>query len=330
MAMPTPLIVQTRWDSARMALLRACARPLQSGPPPWTLPHGVQSRIRVLWPREYQWVHSARWADQVRDALQAWVPVENASIPQPHKGTTVGVCVVDGREHQVAFDLSDYPDFLDETAARTSLVTFKLQHRPGGYPFSNVLPGGYVPSSRALYSVFPRLRRIRDRHRERFQVYGRFGLGFASAIRARAVEALEASPRVRFQGGGRRVHPLRHLEEVASAAVCLDLPGNGPFCFRLVDYLAVGACVVAPPHQARLPVPLEDGRHIVYCREDLSDLVDRCQELLDDPARRRAMVAESRAYFDRYLHHRQLGAYYLSHVLNAVEEGTASPGVREA
>lgn len=323
--MPIPAHPRDWWDIAHERWLRAVGRPADVRHSHWPLPEDLPGRVRVRWPQEYQWAPGARWADQVLDALRLVVPVEREPRAQQYRGNVLATFVVDGEEHPVAFDMSDYADFLEEECVADSILTFKMQYRPEGYADDRVLPGGYLPSSAGIYDLLPHLRRLRDRGRERFQVYGRFGLGFAASVRRRAVTALQETPRFRFSGGGRRVRPFRHLKEVAAAAVCVDLPGNGPLCFRLVDYLAVGTCIVAPRHAARLHAPLEEGRHIVYCRDDLSDLVDRCAELLDDPRRRRTMMEETRTYFDTYLHRRQLAAYYVATVLGRLRERSYSP-----
>src|SRR2546422_7800176 len=45
------------------------------------------------------------------------------------------------------------------------------------------------------------------------------------------------------------------------------------FRSRLVEYLAVGSCVVAMPHGASLQTPLVDGVHLAYCQDGPPDLI---------------------------------------------------------
>src|SRR5690606_4568761 len=129
---------------------------------------------------------------------------------------------------------------LDPARAREVAVYFKLQHRKGGYGIDNVVPGGYVPASSEIYGYLPYLRALRDRRRFRQDVAGRFGLQAAADVRRRAMGALAAQTRLSY-GGGAKLRYSRSLVEIATSRVCVDLPGNGPLCFRLVDYLAVGA-----------------------------------------------------------------------------------------
>ena len=95
------------------------------------------------------------------------------------------------------------------------------------------------------------------------------------------------------------------------------MPGAGDFCKRLVDYLAVGSCVVRPPPSVRLPVKLIDGEHVVYCASDLSDLGDVCSHLVRDDVERERIARNAREFFDRYLHRRQLATYYVSKIVDA-------------
>jgi hypothetical protein len=101
------------------------------------------------------------------------------------------------------------------------------------------------------------------------------------------------------------------MREVAQARVCIDLPGNGPLCFRLIDYLTVGSCVVAPRPAARLHAPLSYGVIVVYCADDLSSLVEICalyprttRSARRSPTRRDSirLVPRSHAGAGSYLH----------------------------
>src|SRR2546422_6483286 len=107
----------------------------------------------------------------------------------------------------------------------------------------------------------------------RLDVYGRFRLDYATQLRRDAIRHLTESADLRYVGGGGVVRYSRFLREVADAKICINLPGDGDLCFRLIDYLAVGACVICPRLRTRLHVPLVDREHIVYTADDLSDLV---------------------------------------------------------
>jgi len=182
-----------------------------------------------------------------------------------------------------------------------------------------VVPGGYVPNSSDIYYYLSQLRRQKDRQPPLFDVYGRFGTGFAEEVRARALRSLSEQRNFHFEGGLKRIRYSRYLSEVSRSSIVVDLPGKGPFCFRFVDYLALGSCVVAARHGTTLHVPLENMMHVAYVEPDVSDLVSVCDDLLANPGLQREMVVSSREYFDRYLHSDQLAAYYLHLIMAAFE-----------
>lgn len=284
------------------------------------LPADVAKRVGIQWPRAYEWALADVWGDQYRHALEQFVPVRITEIPQPFAGVILTRFDIDGRPYDVAFDYSDDPLSIHDGCVRQCLVTFKAQYLAQGYGIPRLLPTGYIPGSELLYKMLPYLRWLRRSRPRLFDVYGRFGSKFGTGVRAPALTRLSAARQFHFEGGLRMVGYSRYLREMARARVVVDLPGNGPFCFRLVEYLAVGACIVAYPHHAAMPMPLADGEQLVYIRDDLSDLEEQCERCLGDVELRLRLGARAQEYFDRYLHRDQLGSYLVSSVLEQLAE----------
>lgn len=307
-------------DLAIENVVRVWPKPRDHQSPFFPLPADVAQRVCVTWPRTYEWPPADVWGDQYRHALERFVPVRITDVPQPFPGVIVTQFVIDGTSHNVAFDYGDHPQTVDEESVRHSLVTFKAQYRSGGYGLPHVLPAGYVPGSELAFRMLPYLRWLRRARSPLYEVYGRFGSQFGTGIRVPALQRLRAARVFRFEGGLHMVGYSRYLREMARARVVIDLPGNGPFCFRLVEYLAVGACVVAFPHQAAMPVPLSHEEHLLYVREDLSDLEEQCERCLTDAGLRERLGAGAQEYFDRYLHPDQLGRYFVASALARVDE----------
>lgn len=275
--------------------------------------------IRVLWPATYDWPPCEGFVGTLKDGFAALASVETVNLPQPYAGVVCIQVDVGDRQHPVAIDYSDYP-VVNCACAEASLVYFKMQFDPSEPAPPNVVPGGYVPFNRRLYSYLDAVRTIRDRGPQRFDVYGRFGADFATDIRSRAVHLLREQRRFRYEGSLKTIRYSRYLREIARSKVVVNLPGNGDFCFRLVDYLAVGACIVSTPLRNQLPSPLEDGHHIVFCKQDLSDLVETCERLLANPVERDRLARASRAYFDQHLRYPELARHYLVRILGNVGE----------
>jgi glycosyltransferase involved in cell wall biosynthesis len=263
----------------------------------------------VHWPTAYEHRNAARFVEPIRAALGRLAPLRATAIEQPVAGLVIFGLECAGEIHRVALDYFDI-DAISEVALDTVDVYFKMQFRESGYDAPNVFPGGYVAGAGPLYRHWCRLRRLRAAGASSSDVFGRFGL-HGSELRGRAIEILAADGRFRFVGGGRPAEQLRYLREMARARVCIDLPGRGPFCYRLVEAMALGCCVVAVPHRARLPVRLAADVEIAYCAPDLSDLADVCLRYVEDADARDALGSAAAAYFDRNLHPLRLARYYL-------------------
>jgi Glycosyl transferases group 1 len=293
--------------------------------------------VSLDWPRRYPDPGSHWSADQLLDGFgELGIEAEVADLAQPvGRPVVVFRVVVGGQPALVAFDHGDAPDVAEDIAER-ALVYFKQQYRVGGYEQTNVVPGGYAPANAVLYRYLPLLRAIRRSKRFRWDVYCRFGLKWGGQeLRRQAHELLTSRPDITYEGslfrypGGPDKVPYRtYLFEIPRAKVCVDMPGAGDFTTRLVDYLAVGACVVKPPPRSRLPIRLVDGVHLVYCAPDLSDLGDICAELVRDDDTREAIARNAREFFDRHLHRRQLASRYLE-VVTDLHAETAERAPRE-
>jgi hypothetical protein len=277
--------------------------------------------VRLLWPATYQWSEAEGWVGNLLLGFRRLVPIVRTDLPQPCSGVVLVRLVHDGGSHDVAIDYSDYPDRIDQEGLHRAACYFKMQFHPDGYGDDRIVPGGYINASKNLYHYLPRLRRSKDRQPPLYDVYGRFGLSFASEIRKKAVTLLREQTEFGFTGSTGIVRHGQSLREVARAKISIDMPSNSPFTFRLCDYLAIGACIVGPPHRARMHAPLVDREHLYYCAEDLSDLLDICRHLLADDAERARITRNAREYFDRYVHRDQLARYYLRTILDRTRAG---------
>ena len=272
---------------------------------------------RIVWPRHFQWPYAWGWVEPLFEGFKCRVPLTVKDIPQRLTSTVVIEFHRGSRVHRVAINCSDYPGLTHFHSPEADLaLEFKMQYLHGGYGESRIVPGGYVSNSMLIdwYARGPQ--RTRDRQQFRWDVYGRFGTQFATEVRTKAIKMLQSQHRVRFFGGHRKVSFTKFLKEIAQARVCIDLPGNGPFCFRFVNYLAVGACVVSPPHATSMPIPLIDGQHVVYTKPDMSDLVDLCEHYTQDSAARESIMSHARDYYRQHLYWRSLSDYYLRTMLD--------------
>jgi hypothetical protein len=248
----------------------------------------------------------------VRIAMSRLVRTEIADVAQPYPSIVLLEVLLDGKRHEVAIDQRDFLD-IDEKCADRCLVYFKRQFAVGGYPEANVVPGGYVPLKQQ--TLHRHLAQLRRETRASHDVYAKFSLAYSPEVRGRVLDLLKQQTRFSFTGGSRLSMYTEYLRDIRRSRVCVDVPGVGPLSYRLVEYLAVGSCIVSYPHEAQLHVPLVDRKHVVYVKRDLSDLVDLCDHYLNNPVERRELAENARRYFDKYLHRDQLAAYHLHSIL---------------
>jgi hypothetical protein len=294
------------------ALWSVRPRAVESFPLSWPLHSEKLSRITIRWPEPVPLPDAGGWEQQFRAALTAHVPVEPATIHHPFTSILMFDVVSGGHTSKVAIDYRDSNEVPDQCAESADLY-FKLQFSRDGYAFEHVLPGGYIVGKQKFYRYLPWLRAMRQRGPV-LDVYGRFGPR-RELLRREVIGRLTAQDRFSFTGGMGIVLYSQSVAEATRAKVSIDLPGFGWFCHRLLEYLAVGSCVVAVPHENRLHVELENGKHLAYMQADGADVADVCSYYLEHPRERDQLMNNAQEYFDRYLHYRQLGAYYLHSIV---------------
>lgn len=324
---PKPRTTARHSLRSRLQLLdRLAELPLLALPPArtrvatWPLTAAERARVRIAWPATFQWAAAAQMTETIKHSLASLGVLHVGNMAQHHRGVVSLRCEIDGRSHLVAIDYADRPQYVNDAALAECGVYFKLQYQERGYRDSRIVPGGYPVCGLHYYQCHRALRGW-YRHRPRIDVLGRFSYEFQRELRARAVEMLSAAPDIRYVGAGPRARPSRFLREAASARLALDLPGNGPFTYRVAEFLGLGTCLVAPRYTTSLHVSLVPGVHYVPVADDLSDLVSVCRYYLAHEHERAAIARAGRIFFDRYLHADHLAAYYVRTILDRCDSG---------
>src|SRR5947209_13483265 len=133
-------------------------------------------RLGIRWPAAYQHPNAEPFVRPLLRGFRELADVSIAPIPQPFEGIVLIEIEAGGEAHPVAIDYFDYT-FVNGEAAKNVAVYFKYQHLKDGYPYANVVPGGYIQPRAFLYDHACRLRVLRSRG-EREDVYGRFSMRF--------------------------------------------------------------------------------------------------------------------------------------------------------
>ena len=91
-------------------------------------------------------------------------------------------CILDGRSHAVAFDYSDYHNFINQEALARCEFYIKCRHRSTGYGDPRIVRGGYTVTYPRYYLYYLPFRQ-RGNPRPTLDVLGRFGYTFQGEIR---------------------------------------------------------------------------------------------------------------------------------------------------
>lgn len=298
--------------------------------------------VRILWPNRYSWPNGSQCLELVKDALACIVPVEvqnvserdrewherggfpvpgdktsflgtprNPKMPNDIRGEILEV-QRGSRSIRCAYDYSDYPIASTEIAGQVDLY-FKCVAPSTALP-DNVIRVGYFP-------IWPRLLAkarcmvLRGPVAKNIDVYARFGTWTDSQdIRERLLTRMQKSS-LRFQGGfGTVVFPA-YLGELMRARIALDAPGQAPITHRLPEAMALSAVVVSAPPACVFPEALEDGVHYVATKEDGSDVVEVCREVLKDQERMTRIAGNGMKFFDRNFSPQSIARRILRHAV---------------
>ncbi len=309
------------WYIAKMAPIPLCADLKLA------LPLPELSNVRVLWPNRYSWGSGHLRLEPIKRAISRLVPIGLFDVQKKgfdwhkHEGFPVSKeittflgepmypkspydlrgdifeVVVGKRVVRCAFEYSDYTAISEDILSQVDLY-FKIAVNPKNPPPPKVICiGFYARNPRLLAQA--RAQFLQGSHKRNIDVYGRFGAWTDSQpFRQTIVDNLKSSS-LNFVGGfGTRVYPA-YLKELMRTKIAVDVPGQAPATPRLVEAMALGALVVSARPACVFPEELVDGIHYVAVKDDASNLVDKCQELLLDEDRRQRIVAEAMGFFDR-------------------------------
>lgn len=105
-----------------------------------------------------------------------------------------------------------------------------------------------------------------------------------------------------------------YLQELKKVQVALNFRGAGWDTLRYWEIPAIGNLMVSEEPGIVIPDNFEDGKHVIFCRSDLSDLIEKCQWGLDHPDKAAEMGAKAREHAIRFHSHEVRAEQFLKHL----------------
>lgn len=96
--------------------------------------------------------------------------------------------------------------------------------------------------------------------------------------------------------------PEEYLDAMKKAKIVIYTRGlaNSP-AWKMAEYLSQGKVIIAEALTAELPVPLIDGKELLYF-ENHTDLIEKINMVLEDEALAAKLSKNARAYFEAHVH----------------------------
>lgn len=96
--------------------------------------------------------------------------------------------------------------------------------------------------------------------------------------------------------------PEEYLDAMKKTKLVIYTRGlaNSP-AWKMAEYLSQGKVIIAEPLTTELPVPLTEGKELLYFSND-SELIEKIKRVLDDPALASQLSKNARAYFEAHVH----------------------------
>ncbi len=144
----------------------------------------------------------------------------------------------------------------------------------------------------------------------------------SNPIRTSALDLLEDKFDCRSNGTTRNQTFRRYkrkgsfyLQEIASCRIVLSFPGVGWDTFRYWEVPALGRFMISIKPKIKIPQDFENNKNIIFCRDDLSDLVELCEYYLRNESSREK-IAKNAAQHAREFHSDIARAQYILEKLN--------------
>ena len=110
--------------------------------------------------------------------------------------------------------------------------------------------------------------------------------------------------------------PEEYLDAMKKAKIVVYTRGlaHSP-AWKMAEYLSQGKVIMAEPLTTELPIPLTEGKEVLYFKND-TELIEKIKMVLEDKTLVENLSKNARAYFEKHVHPVQNTKRILEHMLN--------------
>lgn len=155
-----------------------------------------------------------------------------------------------------------------------------------------------------------------DIHTQRYQVIKRLKIEFPKRFQGGFIASKVANSKYADALTNVSSEPHAYLDAMKNARIVVYTRGlaNSP-AWKMAEYLSQGKVIIAEPLTAQLPVPLEEGKELLYFNNE-SELIEKINMVLNNKLLADSLSKNARAYFETYIHPVQNVKRILEHMLN--------------
>lgn len=179
-------------------------------------------------------------------------------------------------------------------------------------PFDYIFKREYLIDSNHPDNVFPlqisfRLDRLPALPEEKPYDVSFWAVETGGDIRTRVLELLEDKFDCKENGTKRNQKFSKYsrkgafyLQELKRCKIVLNFRGGGWDTMRYWEVPAVGSLMISQKPQIKIPNDFEDKKHVIHCKDDLSDLVELCEYYLENEVEREKIALAGKEHLEKY------------------------------
>lgn len=91
-----------------------------------------------------------------------------------------------------------------------------------------------------------------------------------------------------------------YLQELSACKINLNFRGGGWDTLRFWEILGIGGFMISQELQIEIENPFINGKHLVYCQDNLSDLIEKCDYYLEHENKRIKIAQEGKKHIANF------------------------------